>query len=99
MRDPKRSQPFALVEAMVEAGLSDDAARAAIDAVFAALPAAMLASRSIYIPGIGKLAAPQKRVYVPGSVDRLAREQRKVVLRDTAIIWKGEPWDVSWNKP
>lgn len=99
MRDPKRSQPVALVAAMVEAGLSDDAARAAIDAVFAALPAAMVASRSIYIAGIGKLAAPQKRVYVPGSVDKLARDQRKVVLRESAIIWKSEAWDVSWNKP
>jgi len=83
-----------LIEALVARGVCAEEAPAAADAVLGAILDVLRAGKTVGIPDVGRLAAPSKPVWVPGSSKRRAREQRKASLRHGAIIEKGEPYDV-----
>jgi nucleoid DNA-binding protein len=84
----------ALVDAIAAYGMPAEDAAAAADIVLGAIRDVLLTGKTVGIPDVGRLAAPSKPVWVPGSGKRKAREQRKVSLRNGAIIEKGEPYDV-----
>lgn len=75
-------------------GVDPEEAAAQVDRVLDAIRAQLVDGRSVRLTGLGQLHAPRKRVFVPGSRNRQAREQRKVSLRYPEIIEKGEEYDV-----
>lgn len=79
---------------LAERGLDADASRDAVGHVFAAIAAVLAAGKTVAIPGVGKLSAPEKPAFVASSCRRQARLQRKVVLKHGAIISQGEAYDV-----
>lgn len=86
-----RADPL-IVGQLVEAGMEPDDARAAVERVFAAIPAVLRTGKGVTLPGVGRLVAPCKPAWMPGSRKTHAREQRKVALRNAVIIEKGEPY-------
>lgn len=91
-----RADPL-IVAQMVEAGADAQEAAAAVERVFAAIPAVLLKGKGVTLPGVGRLVAPRKPVFMPGTVKTHAREQRKVTLKGGIIIEKGDPYPVSGN--
>ena len=91
-----RADPLIVAE-MVAAGMGQDEACAAVDRVFAAIPAVLRTGRGVTLPGVGRLVAPRKPVFLPGTVKTHAREQRKVTLKGGIIIEKGEPYAIAGN--
>lgn len=91
-----RADPLIVAE-MVAAGMSQDEACAAVDRVFAAIPVVLRAGKGVTLPGVGRLVAPRKPVWMPGTTKTHAREQRKVGLQRGEIIEKGEPYAVTGN--
>lgn len=89
-----RADPL-IVGQLVEAGMEPGDARAAVERVFAAIPAVLRTGKGVTLPGVGRLVAPRKPVWLPGTVKTHAREQRKVGLQRGEIIEKGEPYAVT----
>lgn len=91
-----RADPL-IVGQLVEAGMEPADARAAVERVFAAIPAVLRTGKGVTLPGVGRLVAPRKPVFLPGTVKTHAREQRKVALKGGIIIEKGEPYAIAGN--
>ena len=91
-----RADPL-IVGQLVEAGMEPADARAAVERVFAAIPAVLRTGKGVTLPGVGRLVAPRKPVFLPGTVKTHAREQRKVTLKGGIIIEKGEPYAIAGN--
>ena len=85
-----------MIERLVEGGMTAADAEAAVDAVFGAVAAVLADSKSVLIPGVGRLAAPQKQRWVP-SRPTLQHYYRKVVLKTPATLWTSEAWEpIKW---
>jgi nucleoid DNA-binding protein len=82
-----------LIAAIVAGGVEAVDAEDMVNRVLSAIAELLVTGKSVGI-GVGRLSAPNKPVWVPGSNKRRARVQRKVALRNPAIIEKGEPYDV-----
>ena len=87
MKGPNR----ALVEQLVASGMTEEDAAEQIERVLGAIVPALIAGKSVRLPGVGDLRPKRKRAYVPGSCDRQAREECRVSMR-SAAVWKGEPY-------
>lgn len=83
-----------LIDRLEEAGVPREDAAAQAERVFAAMRAELTAGRTVPIDGIGRLVAPSKPVWVPGTRKTRALEQRKVALKHGVVVEKGEPYAV-----
>lgn len=81
----------ALVGLLVAGGLSEEDAADQVDRVLGAIGPALVSGTPVHLPDVGDLRPTRKRVYVPGSCDRQAREECRVSLRSGAV-WRGEPY-------
>lgn len=86
-----KRQNGALVDLLVAGGLSEHDAAEQVERVLGAIGPALVAGKPVRLPDVGDLRPKRKRVYVPGSCDRQARDECRVSLRSGAI-WKGEPY-------
>jgi nucleoid DNA-binding protein len=83
-----------MIDRLEEAGLTREDAAAEAERVFAAMRAELAAGRTVPIDGIGRLVAPLKPVWVPGSRKTQARQDRKIALKHGAVVERGEPYAV-----
>ncbi len=81
-----------LIDRLEEAGVSREDAAAQAERVFAAMRAELTAGRTVPIDGIGRLVAPLKPVWIPGSRKKQARQDRKIALKYGAVVERGEPY-------
>lgn len=80
-----------LVARMVEDGWDRDAAAENVDALVNTIVAQLHSGKSVQLEGVGILRAPTmvaKAGYPPNTL----REQRKVQLKNGAIVTQGEPY-------
>lgn len=80
-----------LIKRMVEDGYDRDAASDQVDAVMDAIRSQLIAGKSVTIDGVGQLRAPRKIARV-GYPPKHLREQRKVALRNAAVIEHGDAY-------
>lgn len=90
MKNPHR----ALTDVLVGTGMSEEDAVDQVERVLNAIPVALRAGKAVRLPSVGDLRPKRKRVYVPGSCQRKAREECRAQLR-AGIIEQGEPYDVA----
>lgn len=83
-----------LVKQLVDAGCEKEDAIAQVDAVSAAILAQLHGNRSVFLPGVGTLKAPEAVVKAPAPAPLgKLRKQRKATLRGGKVIEAGEPFD------
>ena len=87
MKNPNR----ALTDVLVAGGMSEEDAIDQVERVLAAIVPALVAGKSVRLPGVGDLKPKRERVYVPGSCDRQKREECRVSMR-RGTVWKGDPY-------
>ncbi|SEM55183.1 hypothetical protein SAMN05192583_0598 [Sphingomonas gellani] len=87
-----------IVRRLVEDGQDREAAIAQVDAVFAAILAQLRDGRSVSLPSIGTLKAPEATVKAPFPAGAM-RRQRKASLRSAQVIEAGEPFVPAGDRP
>jgi len=89
MKNPNRN----MTDALVAAGIPEPEAIDQVERVLGAIAGVLITGKAVRLPGVGDLRAKRKRVYVPGSCQRKAREECRAQLR-AGIIEQGEAYDV-----
>lgn len=85
----------ALVARVVASGVAQDAAEDMVARVGDAILAQLLDGKGARLPGIGRLAAPEKSAWVAGHRGKRAVLRRRVQLTSPVVIARGEPYDVA----